>query len=144
MQVTIDCHDPGLLVAFWTEALGYVAEPPPDGFTTWKTYWISLGVPADELEGVEGAESVVDPDGVGPRLWFQVVPEAKSRKNRVHLDIDVTPGPGVPVEQRRELVRAEAERLIALGATRVRVGEERQGHDAQTLADPEGNEFCIR
>jgi hypothetical protein len=141
--VTIDCHDPALLVAFWSEALGYVPEPAPDGFGTWVDYWSSIGVPEEELAEVVGAESVSDPDGVGPRVWFQVVPEGKVVKNRVHLDIDVGGGRQVPVEARRLVVHAEAERLLALGATRSQVISEGSDHYGEVMADPEGNEFCL-
>ncbi|WP_280839380.1 VOC family protein [Micromonospora sp. A200] len=82
LQVTIDCADPRRMVAFWAEALGYVPEPPPDGHRTWRDYWAATGVPAEELP--EGAgdtpESVVDPTGRGPRIWFQQVPEGTLRE----------------------------------------------------------------
>ena len=105
-----------------------------------------LGVTDDELEGMtdEDADSAVDPDGVGPRLFFHPVPEGKLVKNRVHLDIDVTEGRGVDVEIRRQQLDAEAERLVALGATVNRVVHT-EGSAAYgiTMFDPEGNEFCI-
>ena len=86
-QVTIDCADPNRLVAFWCEALGYVPEPPPEGWTSWLDYWLAAGLPEEELEGAdEGSGAIIDPDGRRPRIWFQQVPEPKSVKNRVHLD----------------------------------------------------------
>jgi hypothetical protein len=87
MQVTIDCADPGRLARFWATALGYRLEEPPDGFARWQEYWVSRGLPPEEVE--DGYDSIVDPDGVGPRVWFQPVPEAKVVKNRVHLDYGV-------------------------------------------------------
>src|SRR5215207_9882193 len=90
MQVTIDCADPGRLARFWATALGYRLEEPPDGFASWQEYWVSRGLPPEEVE--DGYDSIVDPDGVGPRVWFQPVPEAKVVKNRVHLDLDVGRG----------------------------------------------------
>lgn len=146
-QVAIDCTDPGRLVQFWSAALGYVPEPPPAGFASWKAYFLSLGVPADELTEMsdDDADSVVDPAGVGPRLLFQPVPEGKRVKNRVHLDLDVTEGRDVDVEIRRAQVEAEAQRLVALGATINRVlHTEGSAHYGITMFDPEGNEFCIR
>ena len=144
-QVTIDCADPGRLTRFWSTALEYQIQPPPDGFPTWNTFWRSIGVPDDELDDENDAsESVVDPDGVGPRIWFQHVPEGKIVKNRVHLDVDVGGGRGVPLEERRQRVIAEAERLAAEGATRLRVLEtEGMDHFGIVMQDPEGNEFCL-
>jgi hypothetical protein len=143
MQVTIDCAQPEVLTRFWAGALGYRIEDPPTGFATWTDYWRSVGVPEEDLGPGDNADSIVDPDGVGPRIWFQVVPERKAVKNRVHLDLDVGGGRAVPVEARRELVLAEAERLEAAGATRLRVHDQATDHFAVTLQDPEGNEFCL-
>ena len=89
-QLVIDCADPDALANFWAAALGYVLEPPPAGFATWNDYWREVGVPEDEL--FEGADCIVDPEGVGPRIWFQVVPDVKSVKNRLHLDIHASGG----------------------------------------------------
>ena len=87
---------------------------------------------------------LVDPDGVRPRIWFQPVPEGKVVKNRLHLDLGVSGGRQVPLETRRRRVDAEAERLVAAGATRLRVlSEEGVDHYAVVMADPEGNEFCL-
>jgi hypothetical protein len=144
IQLTVDCADPARLVRFWSEALGYVVEPPPDGFESWVAYWKSLGVPEDELpdEGEHVSDSIVDPDGVGPRIWFQLVPETKTVKNRMHLDIKAGGGRGVPAEVRRRRVDDEVARLTALGATvsRTMAGDNNYG---VTLCDPEGNEFCV-
>ena len=141
-QLVIDCADPDRLTQFWATALGYQVQPPPAGFDSWRTYWLGVGVPEDELD--DGDDSLVDPDGAGPRIWFQKVPEGKVVKNRLHLDINASGGRTVPIETRRQRVVAEAERLIAAGATRVRVLEEEGlDHYGETMRDPEGNEFCI-
>ncbi|MEU0394009.1 VOC family protein [Streptomyces sp. NPDC006208] len=146
LQITIDCTDPQKLVAFWTQALHYVPEPPPGGHATWREYWADMGVPQAELtEGVgEAPESIVDPKGAGPRVWFQHVPEPKTVKNRVHLDLKVSGGRSVPLALRTERVTAEVERLTAAGARILRTMDE-PGMDyfAVVLQDPEGNEFCI-
>ncbi|MGP3952721.1 VOC family protein [Streptomyces sp. 7N604] len=146
-QVTIDCADPARLVRFWAEALGYEPEPPPEAFASWRSYWLDMGVPAEELgdeSAGEGADSIVDPDGVGPRLWFQPVPEGKVVKNRVHLDLKVSGGREVPLETRRQRVDAEVERLVAAGATRQRVlGYAGVDYYAVVMQDPEENEFCV-
>jgi hypothetical protein len=73
-QLVLDCADPGLLARFWAAAMGYVLEPPPAGFATWDDWWRDVGVPEEELAG--GADSIIDPDGGGPRIWFQLVPDA--------------------------------------------------------------------
>ena len=142
IQVTIDCADPGRLARFWAGALGYRLEEPPDGFASWQAYWVSRGLPPEEVE--DGYDSIVDPDGVRPRIWFQPVPEPKVVKNRVHLDLGVSGGRQVPLATRRRRVDAEADRLVAAGATRLRVlSEEAVDHYAVVMADPEGNEFCL-
>jgi hypothetical protein len=142
IQVTIDCADPGRLARFWADALGYRLEEPPDGFASWQDYWVSRGLPPEEVE--DGYDSIVDPDGVRPRIWFQPVPEPKVVKNRVHLDLGVSGGRQVPLPTRRRRIDAEAERLVAAGATRLRVlSEEAVDHYAVVMADPEGNEFCL-
>lgn len=144
-QLTIDCTDPAVLTRFWSTALGYEIQPPPTGFPSWNAYWRSVGVPEDELDDdVDAADSLVDPTGHGPRIWFQQVPEVKSIKNRLHLDLTASGGRSVPLAQRRERVLAEEARLIEAGARRLHVLEtEGLDHFGVTLADPEGNEFCI-
>lgn len=137
-----DCSNPDRQAHFWAGALGYEVERPPDGFDSWVAYWRSVGVPEDELE--EGSNFCVDPDGKGPRLWFQKVPEGKVVKNRLHLDLTVSGGRSQPIAVRKERVNAEAERLVAIGAAKVRVLEtEGLDHYAVAMKDPEGNEFDI-
>lgn len=76
---------PPALAQFWAVALGYVLQPPPDGFDSWPAYIESVGLPVDE---VDTYSALVDPDGRGPRLFFQKVPEGKQAKNRTHLDLN--------------------------------------------------------
>ena len=141
-QLVVDCTSPDRLAHFWAEALHYVIAPPPSGFASWDDFYRSIGVPEDEL-GI-GDDSIVDPAGEGPRIWFQVVPERKSVKNRLHIDVNASGGRGSPLEVRRERVEAEAARLVSLGATRLRtVAEEGLDHYAVAMTDPEGNEFDI-
>ena len=139
-QITIDCADPDRLARFWAEALGYRLEEPPGGFATWSEYWVSVGVPVEEAG--DGYDSIVDPDGARPRVWFQQVPEAKTLKNRFHFDLLVGGGRSVPFDERRRRVRAEADRLVGLGATELRAAET-PGHFFIAMADPEGNEFDV-
>lgn len=145
LQLTIDCADPRVMVVFWAEALGYVPESAPDGHETWRAYWEGMGVPEEELpEGVgELPESIVDPAGRGPRVWFQQVPEPKAGKNRVHLDLKVSGGRGVAMELRTRRVDETVERLTGAGATVLRVLDELETHYGVVLQDPEGNEFCV-
>jgi len=144
-QVTIDCNDPALLVRFWADALGYKIQPPPEGFETWVDFYRGIGVPEEELEEDIGPDRLVDPGGQGPRFWFQKVPERKTVvKNRLHLDLFVSGGRQTSIEQRRASVDAEAERLVAAGATRLRVLDaEGIDHYGVVMQDPEGNEFCL-
>src|SRR5215472_2964400 len=79
-QLVIDCKDPEPLARFWAAALGYVLEPPPEGFATWDDWRRDIGLPDSEL-GI-GADSIIDPRGDGPRIWFHAVPDAKVVKNR--------------------------------------------------------------
>lgn len=141
-QVVVDCADPPRLARFWADALGYRFEPPPEGFASWDDYWRDVGVPEEELG--TGLDRIIDPDGRGPRIWFQAVPERKTVKNRIHFDIGVSGGRPVPIEVRRQRVDAEARRLAGLGATMTRVlSEEGLDHYGVAMTDPEGNEFDI-
>ncbi|WP_232382884.1 VOC family protein [Actinomadura violacea] len=146
MQLTIDCADPQRLVDFWCEALGYVPEPPPDGHINWRDYWTAMGVPEAELPAGAGMtpESIIDPAGRGPRVWFQRVPEPKVVKNRLHLDLKVSGGRGVALAVRVQRVNAMVERLTSAGATTLRILDEPgEDHFGVLLCDPEGNEFCV-
>ena len=146
IQIVIDCHHPARLVEFWALALGYEPEPPPPGFDTWNDYWRHLKVPEEELDTErDSIDSIVDPAGVGPRIWFQIVPEGKSIKNRVHLDIAVSGGiRNVPRATRKERIDAKAAELVDAGASIERVHDvEGSDHYAVTMRDPEGNEFCL-
>jgi len=108
-ELCIDCSDPRRLADFWAAVLDWRVEDDGD----------------DEV-------AVVDPEGKAPPLLFLPVPEGKTVKNRLH--IDVSPDPGTQDQ--------EVERILALGATHADVG---QGPDVSwvVLADPEGNEFCV-
>lgn len=141
-QLVIDCADPDRMARFWAAALHYQLAPPPDGFSSWDDYYRDLGVPEEEL-GV-GEDRIIDPDGCGPQIWFQRVPDVKSVKNRLHLDLAAGGDRSVPLETRRARIDAEAQRLVALGATLVRaLAEPGLDHYAVAMTDPEGNEFDV-
>lgn len=146
VQLTIDCSDPQRMVSFWAEALGYVPEPPPGGHATWRAYWTAMGVPEAELPAGAGdiPESIIDPAGRGPRVWFQQVPEPKAAKNRWHFDLKVGGGRDVPLYVRTQRVKATVERLVKAGATVLRIKDEPDmGLYAAAMQDPEGNEFDV-
>jgi hypothetical protein len=143
-QVVFDCADPSALSAFWVEALGYTWADPPEGFASWGEWLLAGGVPEEEWDpGERPYNKIVDLEGRWPTIWFQRVPEPKTVKNRLHLDLDVSAGRSAPLDQRRREVDAEADRLTALGARRANVFEP-EGHYFIVMQDPEGNEFCIR
>jgi hypothetical protein len=140
IQVVIDCADPGKLAPFWATALGYKVQDPPGDHATWEDFLRAEGVPESAWND---ASAVVDPDGRGPRIFFQRVPEGKTGKNRMHLDLNVSGSHSTPAEERRQRVRTEVDRLVAAGATEV---EERDkwGDHWVVMQDPEGNEFCVQ
>lgn len=130
IQITVDAAGPRKLAEFWCHVLGYVEQPPPPGFDTWEAALTAFGI---DQSDPDRAFAIVDPDGVGPRVFFLKVPEGKTAKNRMHLDVNV----GASEMHRR------ADELVALGATRVAEYEEAEGHWI-TMLDPEGNEFCLQ
>ena len=140
VQITFDAADPAALAAFWAETLGYELDAPPEGFGDWEAFLTARNVPRELWNS---ASAIHDPDGKGPRLYFQRVPEPKRAKNRCHLDVRAAEG--LRGEQRMARLEAECERLVALGARRVRRFEPddtlSSGHIV--MSDPEGNEFCL-
>src|SRR6266516_3200455 len=100
IQVVIDAAEPAKLADFWAVALDYMLEPPPYGFETWEDFGRSIGLP-EERFGDQAA--IVDPADEGPRVYFQRVPERKTAKNRVHLDVRVA-GLDVRGDERQRLV----------------------------------------
>ena len=137
VQVTFDCAEPERVARFWCEVLGYVVPPPPEGSGSWDDYNGSL--PAEDRGS---AFACMDPNGVGPRLFFQRVPEGKVVKNRLHLDVRV--GTGLVGEERLAALEAECARLLPLGAKRVRLLEaDEENESCLVMQDVEGNEFCL-
>lgn len=148
VQITIDAQDPRSLSAFWAEVLGYLHPAPPgvdlspgeDGQAAWDRFLAETGVPEEQRNSASALE---DPNGKGPRLYFQQVPEAKVAKNRVHLDVRTASE--LTGEARMTALERECERLVALGARRI------QRHEPApplsigfiVMSDPEGNEFCL-
>jgi hypothetical protein len=135
VQVTFDCADPHRVARFWAEALGYEKED----HTALVGQLLKSGAltPQDTTE-VDGGPQFADvsacrdPEGKGPRLFFQKVPEGKEVKNRVHLDLHLG----------KERYQAEAARLEGLGAKKLWFSDDR-GAACWTMSDVEGNEFCV-
>ena len=137
-QVTVDCADPHALADWWAETLGWQVEPQDEAFIR---RMISAGNAADsDTKRHHGAlvwrtgSAIRHPDGTGraPRVLFQLVPEAKTVKNRLHLDVRAGAGD----------IEDTVAGLTARGAKVLHHGQ--QGPFSWvTLADPEGNEFCV-
>ncbi|GIH11070.1 glyoxalase [Rhizocola hellebori] len=112
-HITVDCADTYKLASFWSQVTG---RPMHD----------------DDNPGDPEA-ILLAPDGIGPNILFIAVPEGKAAKNRLHLDL-------MPVDRTRD---EEVERLLGIGATVVGDHRTSDGKGWVTLADPEGNEFCV-
>ena len=134
-QVTFDAADPHALAAFWADVLAVEVEDHSD----FVDQLVADGRMPTEDRVVVGGRSAFrdvaachDPSGTEPRLYFQRVPEAKTVKNRVHLDIHVE----------SDSKAAEVDRLTALGAELIGTSDDR-GPLTYVMRDPEGNEFCL-
>ncbi|SNU01112.1 hypothetical protein SAMN06298212_10723 [Ruaniaceae bacterium KH17] len=137
-QVTFDAADPRALGEFWCEVLGYVREAPPDK-ASWPEQLEYWGVPEEEWNS---RNAIVDPEGTGPRIFFQRVPEGKVAKNRVHLDVRAAPG--LRGEERMSELRARAKWLVRKGATILKeFPPDGVEYGFIVMQDPEGNEFCL-
>ena len=136
LQVVFAAQDPGRLAEFWRTALNYGAEPPPPGYDTWEAFAEAHGI---DLQAGSDIDSAIDPDGVGPRLLFER--DTPRASGVVHLDVNAAAGR--PLAERRQIVDAEVERLIAAGATRTKVVD-REDHYWVEMLDPEGNWFCVQ
>ena len=138
--LTIDCDDAAVVMAFWKTALGYVEPPPPQGWDTWEQWLRDMHVPQEEW-GDGGA--LTDPEGALPNISFLKVPEGKTVKNRVHLDLQVSGGRHVDQAVRAERIKAHVVTLLAAGATVQHEAYDEDRLDHVVLADPEGNELCV-
>ena len=125
------------MAAFWAAALDYPVDSPAEGYPSWLDYQIAKGYPAADRVMF----AAVTDQGSGRRICFLGVPEGKRVKNRLHLDIQAT-GKGDSPTTKKERVDALVARLCELGASALRTGRER-GQYFVTMADVEGNEFCV-
>jgi hypothetical protein len=134
-QVTFDCADPHAQAFFWAQVYGMTVE---DHSALVDKLIADGRMPADDRIEVGGRSAFrdvaacSDPAGAEPRLFFQRVPEGKTAKNRMHLDVHVEPAEKT----------AEVERLVGLGAELTETHNDR-GPLAHVMRDPEGNEFCL-
>ncbi|MET9356864.1 VOC family protein [Streptomyces sp. NPDC006617] len=117
-ELVLDCHDPERLAAFWCAVLDFKVIDRGEGK-------VEIGSWEPTVEGVRARQ-------MPPTLVFIQVPEGKTVKNRLHLDVS-------PIDSSTE---DEASRLLALGATKVDVGQG-PGRSWVVMADPEGNEFDV-
>ncbi len=140
IQVVFDCQDPGALSEFYAEALHYEMQGPPKGYASWEKALRAWKVPKTEWNS---ASAVVDPEGKGPRIYFQRMDTPKLGKNRVHIDVNASGGRNASPALRKRQVRAEVKRLTKLGAKEQREWEE-EGEFWVVMLDPEGNEFCVQ
>lgn len=125
--MSFDAEHPERLIRFWCEVLGYEFEPLSPAA---RAELEAMGLDPDTSGWMFAA--AVDPSGVGPRLLAQRVPEGKTTKNRLHLDVRVGSAGRA----------AEVARLITLGATE-HGGFDEHGSSWTVLTDVEGNEFCV-
>jgi len=132
--LTLDCADAVRVAEFWKFALGYEDNPPPAPYTSIQEWLTALGEPDTSPE--DGAW-LRDPAGIGPSLSILRVPEPKVAKSRLHIDIRVSAG--VSPEEGWAAVNAKVAELTRAGARVLRVDPDRH----VTMADPEGNEFCV-
>ena len=140
IQVVFDCADPDHLAKFWAEALHYQLQDPPAGYASWDELLKAMGVPEADWNS---ASAIVDPEKLGPRIYFQQMDTPKPKKNRVHLDLNISGGSRIPMADRMKRVDAEVGRLAGLGATKQQAWDE-SGEYWVVMLDPEGNEFCVQ
>lgn len=140
LQIVFDCADPERLARFWAEALGYILQPPPPGFASWDAFLATMNVPPEDRNA---ASAIVDPEGKGPRIYFQRMDTPKPAKNRLHLDLNVGGGSKVALDERKARIESEVRRLLGLDAARLRTESDEHEYWV-VMADPEANEFCVQ
>ena len=137
MQIVFQTPQPRDLADFWRGALGYVAEPPPEGYETWELFAAETGIELSDTE----IDSAIDPDGDGPRLLFERSDKV-TLGNALHLDINVTRRSD-SLSTTRRAVDQKAQELRQLGAATQRVVDTADRYWVE-MTDPVGNWFCIQ
>src|SRR5712692_5359275 len=146
-QIVFDCTDPDRLAKFWAEALHYKLQDPPAGFATWESALKAWNVPKEEWNS---ASAIVDPEGRGPRIYFQQMDTPKPGKNRLHFDLNVSGGPAVSLSTRKSQVDQGGGRNLGTGGTKPESGGRAPPSKGGprgfrvNLQGPEGNEFCVQ
>jgi hypothetical protein len=140
LQIVFDSSNPSSLSKFYAGALHYKLQDPPSGFQSWEAFLKAQGIPEEEWDN---ASAIVDPEGKGPRIYFQQTDTPKLGKNRLHIDINASDGSSAPLAKRIEQVNSDVERLLLLGARKQRELSE-MGEYCVVMLDPEGNEFCVQ
>jgi len=133
------CDDPASLAGFWAAALGYIVQPPPEGFSTWDEFADSVGIPEEMRNDLS---AVVDPEGTGPRILFERY-DGGDRNQRVHFDVNVI-AEKTGEEERKAILEEERVRLEGLGASFKREATGMAGEYWIEMFDPEGNWFCVQ
>lgn len=140
LGITVDCADAPALARFWCHALDYVEAPPPHGWSDWPGFLSDHDVPQEEW----GDGATIRPrSGAGPSISFLKVPEPRTVKNRVHLDVRVSGGRDVDQQLREQRIHAKEAELVERGARRQREDRVDGRLDHLVMEDPEGNEFCL-
>lgn len=139
IQVVIACEDPAALAQFWAAALGYIVQPPPEGFATWDEFADSVGIPEEKRNDIS---AVVDPERTGPRILFERY-DGGARSQRVHFDVNVV-AEKTGEDERKAILEEERVRLEALGADFKREATGMAGEYWIEMFDPEGNWFCVQ
>ena len=141
VQIVIACADPAGLAGFWTQVLGYVEQPPPDGFETWEEFADQVGIPEENRNDIS---AVVDPDGSGPRILFERY-DGGAPNQRVHFDVNVIGSHAeLTADERGTRLGAERARIEDLGGSFKREASGMAGEVWIEMYDPEGNWFCVQ
>ena len=136
VQIVFACEDPARMTEFWSAALDYVPQPPPDGYESWDEFADEVGIPEERRNDISAA---VDPDGVGPRLLFERW-DGGVPNQRVHIDVNSVG----ETDDREAALAGERDRLEGLGATFHRSASGMAGETWIEMHDPEGNWFCVQ
>lgn len=138
-QVVFDATDPHRLAAFWAKALHYEFQLPPPEFETWDEFADKMGIPEEDRDKLV---ALVPKGKAGNRILFQKVPEPKSAKNRVHIDVPSGADRKAPKLEQLAAIEAKVAELVEAGGTEGNSHSE-FGSVWTVMQDPEGNEFCV-
>lgn len=138
-QVVFDAKDPQRLAAFWAIALHYELELPPPEYDSWEEFADKMGIPEEDRDKMA---ALVPKGKTGNRILFQKVPEPKTAKNRVHIDVPCGVDRHLPKLERLAGIEAKVAELVAAGGTEIGSRSE-WGAVWTVMEDPEGNEFCV-